>query len=189
MLDSLSQRLCSINNISKQQPEILASTLNSLALFDAISIVRWKIRLRKPQDKPESYCERPHRKPPDKLKTLGVQPNREQSEKITSVCVQYTEPSTISTSVTTPKSQSVLALFIGMGETAMQTIQYICSSSNRSLAFDLHIVRQLNLNPRIVHCTICAQQSVHSKLICKLRTTNIEALSIIEPSILHLPFH
>ena len=60
---------------------------------------------------------------------------------------------------------------------ALEAIQNDCSFIKFITVSDLQLVRRfnLNLNPRIGHRTIVAQQSVHSKLIRKSCTTSIEA--------------
>jgi hypothetical protein len=61
------------------------------------------------------------------------------------------------------------------GKLMFQRFQNGCSFGNFITVPDLGLVRQLNLNLQIVHRTIVAQHSAHSKLICKSCATNIES--------------
>jgi len=54
-----------------------------------------------------------------------------------------------------------------------------CSFGNFITVPDLELVRQLDINPQIVHRTIVAQQSVHSNMIRKSCATNIKAAAYL----------
>ena len=63
-------------------------------------------------------------------------------------------------------------------KSALEAIQNDCSFIRFITVSNLQLVRQLNLILQIVHHTIVAQQSVHSKLIRKSCATNIKAAAI-----------
>jgi len=61
------------------------------------------------------------------------------------------------------------------GKSALEAIRNDCSFIRFITVSDLQLIQRLDLNPQIVYRTIVAHRSVHSKLICKSCTSNIEA--------------